>query len=180
VNCWSQSWIGEIKGVDRIIDNTLNFKANLTSKRDHQAYGLLKQHAKLADNWAEIYLMEYQTQIMQNFSHALQTDTKRITYPSYDFEIAIGQLAVLDAAALIEKYKSLAATQLSALNDNWYLNVLDLEHGVSYFYTTDTVTQKLLSRLLGLSFTNGIAIADRLWLRKEIYKKVLHEKNRSK
>lgn len=160
-----------------IIDNTLNFKASLTTKRDIQAYNALKRLAGLEDTWAEKYLRECYEQLLENLETNLTNDTKLINYPCRSTAVCVGQMTVIDAQTVLDGYKRTIADTLVRVSPIWYANILDLSFGHSYFYCENKELQNWLSDSLGVTFKMNVAIADRLWLRKEIYKKVVDEEN---
>lgn len=163
-----------------IIDNTLNFKALLTTDRDRDAYIWLAKHAELSPTWAHEYLEDCQAELLSDLRTNLINDTKHITYPGDGEKTMIGQIAVLDAPTFLRGYSTDITSILSDGTGKWYLNLLDLTSGQSYFYTNDTATKLWLQKLLGVTFNADLAIAETLWLRKEIYKKALDEENSSK
>ena len=55
-------------------------------------------------------------------------------------------------------------------NDEWFINIISLKDKKSYFITQNDSIKSWLSSLFGVSFHGFVAIADRLWLRKEIIK----------
>lgn len=163
-----------------IIDNTLNFKAQLTTDRDRDAYAWLAEHAKLSPSWAHQYLEDCQAELLSDLRTNLINDTKHIAYPGDSEKTTIGQIAVLDAKTFLDEYSTEITNVLSDGTSKWYLNLLNLTSGQSYFYTNDTATKLWLQKLLGVTFSEDLAVAKTLWLRKEIYKKALDEENSSK
>lgn len=158
-----------------IIDNTLNFKATLTTPRDHAAYAAVCSVASLDADWAESYLKQCQEYLLQDFPTALANDTKLITYPDYRQPVAVGQLMALNAQQIIDTFGPIAKDLLTKQSDSWYLNILDMRQGVSCFYTTHQPTKLWLEKVLAVEFDDDIAVAKRLWLRKEIFKEATNE-----
>lgn len=155
-----------------ILDNTLNFKAQITTERDHAAYSHLLKIANLPDNWAEEYFQECQIAIEADLRTALQNDTK--FFPNNNkLPNAIGQLVVWDARSLLVQNKDELTQCMSAFSSDWTLNIISIDEGASYFVSTSQEAKDKISQLLHVGFTENIAKANRLWLRKEIVKETL-------
>lgn len=155
-----------------IIDNTLDFKAKITTNRDRLAYQELSVIGKLKASWPKTYLQECQKVIDSDVARALQNDTKQISYPSLSDSITVGQLAVWDGQSFIASNQQTITQVLSEDGHPWYMNILSIDDSKSIFYTTDHTVQTWLSKSLGITFDGAVAIAPRLWLRKEIMKHV--------
>lgn len=154
-----------------ILDNTLNFNAELTSERDREAYADLSKRAELPDDWAQAYFTDCQKLIASDLDTALRNDTKLVTYPGAKSTMYVGQLVLWDAAPMLQTNEVLRT--MKAMSPYWYANIIDLARGKSVFISDNTEVQEWLSNLLGVAFTGNTATADRLWLRKEIMKKSL-------
>lgn len=154
-----------------ILDNTLNFKATITTPRDSNAYAVLAQHVALDDTWVTQYFSECQSTILRDLPSALQNDTKTATYTSFPQSMKVGQLVVWDGQAIIGKTLPTLTAIMSKTSDKpWYINVVDISEGRSYFVTEDNQIKQWLGNLLGVTFNKEVATAERLWLRKEIMK----------
>jgi len=153
-----------------ILDNTLNFGAKVTTQRDIDAYNALLAPADLPDDWPDRYFTECQETILQDATVAIQNDTKTLTFKSFDQPICVGQLVAWDGKQVLTQYADLPRTILSAVRPNWFMNLVSVGEGKSYFITDNALVQRWLSGLLGVHFDGTVAAADRLWLRKEIIK----------
>lgn len=153
-----------------ILDNTLSFGAKVTTNRDKQAYEALLQKADLHDNWTEQYFTECQDAIFADIGSATTNDSKILTFISLPGTIGVGQLVVWNTDEVLEHHKAVIEQALSKINPKWFLNLVSIGDGKSYFVSEDTEVKAWLSRLLGVSFNGSVAQADRLWLRKEIMK----------
>lgn len=153
-----------------ILDNTLNFGAGTTTQRDKSAYHLLSKHASLDDAWAAQYFSECQQGVAADLPKALQNDTKFLKFANLPEKLCVGQLAVWDASSLIANELPTIATTLSAMQSEWFVNIISISEGYSYFLTPSSVIQQWLHELLGVNFEGDAAKADKLWLRKEIIK----------
>jgi inorganic pyrophosphatase len=150
-----------------ILDNTLNFKATVTTARDRAAYAALKPLAKLPENLPEQYFNDCQTAILADVTQAIIDDTKVMTFAGWEGGIEFGQLVIWDAAAILEDPIPIQAT-LQNRNPTWCMNLVSLKDGTSYFICTHEPLKAWLGTLLDLTWNGDTADAGRLWLRKEI------------
>lgn len=153
-----------------ILDNTLNFRAVITTARDHAAYSHVAKIAALPAHWPETYLRECQTEVEKDVPAATRDDLKRLWYPSLGTEVCAGQIVLWDGAGFAHAHEHLFKHELAKELPEWYMNIVDLKEGRSYFVTDHSAVKGWLSRLLGVKFEGNIAKSDRPWLRKEITK----------
>jgi inorganic pyrophosphatase len=152
-----------------ILDNTLNFKANVTTDRDKNAYQVLLQKAHISDTFSADYFNECQSAIENNLEQAIVDDLKR--FPQYPAMPAVlGQLVVWNTAALLTSHRRQIEIVLSNIAPDWAINIADIQAGASYFLASEGSSQEKLSKLANVAFSDGIARANRLWLRKELLK----------
>ncbi len=157
-----------------ILDNTLNFKASVTRPRDQTAYVELLKLADLPEDWAAIYFKECEAAILEDLSGAITNDTKVMTFKNLGTsEVAFGQLVIWNATEIIEKYQTTLSDTMIQLSDSWFVNIVSISEGKSYFMATSPQVIEWSEQLLGVEFDESIAVADRLWLRKEIVKESL-------
>jgi len=152
-----------------ILDNTLNFGAEITTDRDKKAYEVLARYANLSDNWAAEYFSACQEEIVADIVQSTKDDTKLLTFKTFDQPMIIGQLAVWDAgdmaAAHFETFK-----RLSEQEPFWFMNIIGISDKRSHFVTDVPEVQTWLQKTLNVTFNGNVAVADRAWLRKEIMK----------
>lgn len=154
-----------------ILDNTLNFGAKITTKRDHHAYDALSQIANLPEDWPAQYFGACQSEIVADLPQAIRDDTKTMAgFKTFPDAIAVGQMAIWDGAALATDSFETFKAVLSADQPRWFMNLISIKDGSSYFVTDDVAAQAWLAALLGVTFEGNVAIANRMWLRKEIKK----------
>jgi len=153
-----------------ILDNTLNFQASVTSDRDRLAYENLLKIADLPEDWSAQYFTECQEAILTDAVAAVKNDTKFLDFKTYSSKLCIGQFAVWDGNIAIARHGEALAEAFETIQSEWFMNLISVGEGKSYFICKNAKVQKWLSSLLGVSFDNDIAVADRLWLRKEIIK----------
>ncbi len=153
-----------------ILDNTLNFGAKVTTPRDIEAYNYLLKKAELPEDWTAQYFSECQETIMQDVVNAIQNDTKTVSFKSYERPVSLGQLVVWDGKEALANHQEQLTATLSAMKPDWFLNLVSVGEGKSYFVTDNADVQTWLKELLDIEFIGSVATADRLWLRKEVVK----------
>ncbi len=153
-----------------VLDNTLNFGAGVTAERDRVAYKFLAERADLDDVWVARYFTECQEAILADMAEALRNDTKFLKFNGLGEELCLGQMVVWDAKSVIESELDTLTTALGGMCDTWMANVVSISEGKSYFVAIDDKVKTWAENLLNVGFENSVAIADRLWLRKEIMK----------
>lgn len=162
-----------------ILDNTLNLRANITTKRDKAAYAALAKHAGLPDDWPKRYFSECQDAIERDIRGAIVTDTKPIQYPSLPYLVDAGQAALWDAKGFISLHKRTIRDVLGEGTAAWFMNFIDIGSGRSVFLCEDSQLKTWLEQILDVTFKGDTATANRLWLRKEIMRRAI-EKEGSK
>jgi inorganic pyrophosphatase/exopolyphosphatase len=157
--------------ISGILDNTLNFKATVTTSRDKTAYEDLLRVAHLPEDWTAQYFTECQESILGGIEHALSLDTKMMKFNNIRTDaIAFGQLVIWNGKQAIGEYRSSIEATMSTRSDNWFVNVVSIDEGRSYFLCSGKIVQEWAEKILDVSFTDNVSHAPRLWLRKEIFK----------
>ncbi len=160
-----------------ILDNTLNFGAKITTARDKKAYDHLVKVANLNPYFAIEYFDECQEQILKDLPYAIKNDYKTPLFDSLSNElICFGQLTLWNADEVLSGHYETIKQTLSDINEKWFMNLINLKAGKSYFMAEDPAIKKWLEDLLGLHFDGSVAHADRLWLRKEVVKQAESKK----
>lgn len=159
-----------------ILDNTLNLHAEVTTNRDRDAYADLMAIAKLNAYWPKIYFAECTASILADVDNALDNDSKTVDYKSYPETIVVGQMAVWDAQEALDKYNDRLVEWFKRRgNEHWLMSVISVGEGRSYFMTNNEQVKTWLSTLLDVEFKGDVAVASRMWLRKEIFKQDLEQ-----
>jgi len=153
-----------------ILDNTLNFKAGVTTHRDRQAYAELARHTGIPADWPAKYFSECQQAITADVRTSMENDTKILHFETINTELGVGQLVIWDAHDILESHLDTIETVMSEVRAEWFMNLVSVEEGSSYLVAKDQRIKNWLSGLLKLKFNGDIAKAGRLWLRKEIIK----------
>lgn len=160
-----------------ILDNTLNLKATITTPRDHAAYNDLLSRADLSDDWPAQYFTEVQEAILADAVKAVRNDTKMLNFKTFDDTLCVGQFDVWDGHMALERHQDALANALNNIQPQWFMNLISVGEGTSYFVAADDNVKEWLSNLLGIAFDGNVATADRMWLRKEILKQDLGVNN---
>lgn len=153
-----------------ILDNTLNFGAKITTERDRIAYAELLKKADLPADWTAQYFSECQHTSIEYVDRTLRNDTKCLNFKTFPEPVYVGQLIVWDAAEALGGYEHHFRDILSDMGPLWYMNLISIGNGRSYFLADNIEVKQWLSELLKVNFIGSIAIADRMWLRKEMMK----------
>ena len=157
--------------ISGILDNTLNFKANVTTSRDKVAYEELLKIANLPSEWVAQYFTECQESIFSDVQEALRNDTKIMQLSNINADsIAFGQLVIWDAEKATKEYRSKLEQVMEKMSDNWFVNIVSINEGKSYFLSSNNTVEEWANKVLGVYFISGLAKANRLWLRKEVFK----------
>ena len=157
--------------ISGILDNTLNFKATVTTDRDRVAYEALLKIANLPEDWTAQYFSECQGSIFNNIEYALANDTKMMKFNNIKTDaIAFGQLVIWSGERATNEYRASIEISMAAKSENWFVNIVSISEGKSYLLCSNEIVQEWAEKVLDIQFTNNIAQANRLWLRKEIFK----------
>jgi len=159
-----------------ILDNTLNFGAKVTTQRDIDAYKALMKLSDLPDNWTAQYFSECQEAIFSEIVSAVRNDMKILEFRSYEKPMCVGQLVVWSGEEALADYQKVVSETLIAIKPDWMMNLVSVSEGKSYFVTDNKAVQNWLTELLEVTFEGSVAVADRLWLRKEIIKADIENK----
>ena len=153
--------------ISAILDNTLNLKAKVTSKRDITAYEKLERIIQ-DRKYPEKYFLECQSQINKDLKLAIENDTKT-EYVSLILPPIFSQLTIWDKEIVLRN-KDVLYTILNKMGNKWMLNLICLKDGKSYLIAQDLEVQKKLEKLFNRKFKTDIMELDNVWLRKEIMK----------
>lgn len=150
-----------------ILDNTLNFTAQITSERDHAAYKLLQQIGGLPEDFAARYFSDVQSAIEADLKTAVINDAKQLKdipkLPEY-----MGQLVVWDANTIISQRLEDVRAAMNSLATDWGVNIVSIAKANSYFLCSAKEAEAQLASLLGIEFKDGISNPHPIMLRKEI------------
>ncbi len=156
-----------------IASNTVNFKANVTTERDHQAASWLLTFYPIPDDFITVMF-----QAKSNLEGSALHDTLVGDFSFREVggqKIGIGQLEVVGAKHLVEtRYQDLlkSLTHLKETHpmvDTFFVSVIDVMDGYNMFLVPDKETQEELTAFLGTTFDErGIGYRSGIIMRKEI------------
>lgn len=162
-----------------ILDNTLHFKAKITTERDIQAYKKLMEIAHLPEDWPRQYFGECQELVISDLPETIRNDSKKIEYAQLPgVPVAVAQFVLWDVAGLSSDDYGKIKQIMGTYGTDWMVNILCINEGKSYFISESPKVMAWAERVLGAHFDGDMAIADRLWLRKEIFKEDATRKER--
>lgn len=153
--------------IGAILDNTLNLKAKITTRRDINAYKLLLEKVQF-NNFDKFYFKECEKSILNDISSYIKLDTKfgsDETLPKY-----FSQIVLYDKTIIEDKYEEIIR-ELEKFGKDWIINIIELNEGKSFIYSINREPQEKMERLFNKKFnSNNIIELDGLYLRKEIIK----------
>jgi inorganic pyrophosphatase/exopolyphosphatase len=154
-----------------IFSNTLNFQASVTTERDRTAFRELKSYINLPENWFEQYYQEIESEIYRNPAKSILNDTKTIEIKGVKY--TVGQIELWKSRNFIVRYfKEIVNTLAGFGNPNWFFTSPSISEGKTYIYTKDEAVKRRLKEILDLTFEGNFGTTNKLWLRKEILKKL--------
>lgn len=154
--------------------NTLNFKASLTTERDLLAFDEIKNKSKVDEKWIENYYFEAEKSSFDDPQKAIRDDTKVVKFEDKGINITIGQIELWNSKNFVMKNKDSVKKVLLGFNlPQWFLTAPSISDGYNYIYTESESVKKLLEKIIGAEFSGDIGVTKKLWLRKEILKKML-------
>lgn len=159
-----------------ILDNTLNFKAKITTERDGVAYAELMKNAGEDEDFAERYFLECQGEVEGDLASAIRNDTK-IEQVSLTFPKAIGQLVCWNGEEFLKRAEEISDI-LSEIDERWIMNLISLKDGRSYILVSDEKAAEEVLRLFGGPQEGDVVVLSEVWLRKEILKRALVDAGR--
>lgn len=147
-----------------ILDNTLNFSAEITTARDHVAADKLAEIINvMLEDFTAWYFSEVSKIVMQDLESAVFADRKvknGITF--YQLALWNARVVLPMLPELIEKFNSASKA--------WFLNVISIEEGYNYAAASSERLDRYFADLLDLKESGEILISKRVHLRKEILK----------
>lgn len=154
-----------------IYSNTLNFKVEMTNKRDYQAVEWLRTQTEIPDGLIHQMFLEKTKSISNNLQEVLSNDFKSWIINNQTFGVA--QLEVVQLSEIIQVYYEQIIEVLNKLKETHqlqmvFLTAVDLEEEYNLFVTPDHKMQSILSKVFNIEFTNNLAKRNGLLLRKQI------------
>lgn len=150
-----------------IIDNTLNLKADITSKRDIDAFNELMSISKLDISYVDEYLNECQSIIESNLEYSIDSDIK-VDINEKDLPHIFGQLLINNIDSILNRKDEILKI-MSSYNNDWILNIISLKDSKSYILSNNNEYLNKFTMFNG-EFKEDMYILDKFMLRKEIIK----------
>lgn len=154
--------------VSAILDNTLNLKSSITSKRDIEAYEQLKKLGALDKSFDDEYFTSCQQSINEDVVGSVRNDVK-IENVSQLLPRVFGQLTIYNKEPIFEKLNEISSL-FNDYHEPWLLNIICIKDGKSYIYSSDSIAKNNLELLFDSKFDNDILTLPKFMLRKEIMK----------
>lgn len=172
---WGKCWDYEKMSVPiaklllaAILDNTLNFNAEITTQRDHNAA------TKLADiiqtplsNFSAWYFDTVSQTILKDPYQAINDDRKVVSSPIDTEPLTFYQLTLWNA-------RNLSDHILQKINpsENYILSIISISEKSNYIFTSSTALSNYFTNLLKLTKHGQTLRSNSLYLRKEILAKM--------
>lgn len=148
-----------------ILDNTLNFTANITKQRDKDAYNKLAKLTGFTD-FKTMYFYEVQNVIEQDLINAIANDIKIEETCRY-LPKTLGQLTIYDVTSILRNLDVIKTT-MNKYNKKWLINIICLKENRSYIICSDKNIKNNLVKLFNNNSDSDIIILNPAILRKEI------------
>lgn len=158
-----------------ILDNTLNFNAIITTDRDRTAAEHLAELANttVADFAAEYFSAVSQT-VTGDLTDSIQNDHKPFHIPKLNLDIECTQLTLWDGKVLQNRTDEIYH-EMNNLGKDWLCSILSISDQHDYILTNNSQVAEYLSRVLELESRADWFISNHLWLRKEVFAKLLED-----
>jgi inorganic pyrophosphatase/exopolyphosphatase len=158
-----------------ILSNTLNLQASVTTGRDIKAIQEIIKYTHLPQNWEKQYFDEVSASILANPIRAMKNDTKLQEINGKEF--AMIQIELWDSFEFIELFQDDIIKVLSSFSQEYaFFTSPSISEGKNYIIALDEKTKNILQRSIPIHFEGLIGTTKKLFLRKEIIKKLLTKK----
>jgi manganese-dependent inorganic pyrophosphatase len=153
-----------------IISNTINFKAGVTTKRDHEMADWLRGKFSLPKNYVHEMFAD-KSQFKKPLKETFIDDFAEFNFNGH--HLSIIQIEIINASEFIQQNITEIKEILRGLKrkkslDIIFLTCIDLENAFNKFVVVDEEAQRLIEQVLGVKFEDGVARRDGIIMRKEI------------
>lgn len=156
-----------------IVSNTLNFNAQITSKRDETATQELRQLTQLPKNWNKKYFLDQDEIVINDPVKETINDTHLQEIEGLDEDVVIGQLELWNSKKFLDGHIDGVEIALKSFNKkHWFLTSPSISEGKNYIYTKSNKIKELLIKKISAKFEQDIGETEKLWLRKEIVREL--------
>lgn len=174
--CWSYDKMSPAIAkllLGAILDNTLNFNAQITTERDHAAAHQLTKIANTSlPNFTTWYFSEVSKTIITDLQNSLLQDCKTVTLPTNQSQFTFCQLTLWDAKSIIEQQAKITQI-MNKHHESWLVSVLCISEKRNYIIANSPEIRDYLTQLLSLNAAGDWLTSNQLYLRKEIIGKML-------
>ena len=158
-----------------ILDNTLNLKGSITSKRDEESYFKLQKLGQVDENWRMEYFESCYAKMENHLSQDVASDIK-IEKVSDTLPEVIGQIIVLDKEVIFRHQEEVKA--VFQKYPRWILNVIALKDGKSYIFYGSEMDKVGLEQLFHQPIEKEYLLLEPFLLRKQIMKTAREQKQK--
>lgn len=156
-----------------ILDNTLNFNAEITTERDHKAAKKLAQIAGVSlTDFTAWYFTAVSKTIASNLENSLLQDCKIVTLPAYQSKFAFYQLTLWDTDEIINSTNKILQIAGKKRSD-FLVSIINISARQNFLLTNSKTLAKYFTNLLDLKKQGDWLVSGQLYLRKEIIAKML-------
>jgi len=153
-----------------IVSNTINFQANVTTKRDLKMANWLKTKFVLPPNYVH-HMFLYKSQFTKPLKATIIDDFATFNFGNCN--LGIGQLEIINVVDFIQRNIVEIKDVLREIKrdkslDRIFLTCIDLEKAFNQIVVIDQFTQSLLKQALRIKFVNRLATRKGILMRKEI------------
>lgn len=175
--CWDYSKIPpEIAKLllAAILDNTLNFNAEITTPRDHKAaQNLAKIINQPLEDFTAWYFDTVSRTIHDDLENALTKDIKTINIPKINQEVTFGQLTLWEASTIINEESNFHNIMQQQTAPNWLVSIINISEKRNYILASSPEITSYITDLLKADSLHDWIITNQLYLRKEIIAKII-------
>lgn len=169
--------------LDGIVSNTMNFCSPNTTDRDHIMYEWLLPIADVDSTFPQKLFSAKTKLTLDNLEEALRADGLSITVDGTVLTQA--QLEIIDAPSVLNNRRDELEQVVVAMKKEGgaqyaLLNCIDLGAKTTDILVFDQTSEEFYTRALGVSFKNGHAHIDHIFLRKQmlpLIRQALNEKS---
>lgn len=158
-----------------ILDNTLNFNADITTERDSHAATKLVQ---IANTTLEVFTTWYFSAVSQtiltNLQNALVKDCKQVILPSNQESFTFAQLTIWDSEKIVDQADQITKI-MNSKSQNWLVSIICIAEKQNYLLASSPEIATYFTTLLNLQPKGNWLTSNQLYLRKEILGKMLDQ-----
>ena len=130
----------------------------------------LLPYTTLPVDWKAQYYEEIRCGFEEDLTSHLLKDTKHIEWKGTPF--CFGQIEVWNAQTIMDSFRREFSSQAQQMN--WIVNLVSIEEGKSFLFCNHGHMKDFLLSIVSGKDCHELIAAPRLWLRKELIKKLCH------